>query len=119
MPHLTLHLSAAVYSVSLLATLNARESLRIQAECIGHVSLPHLSSISRTTTAASKQPVVVAIQHSSSVAYEEDEDEFGVKEVYRRPRGHQERDEERDEASLRKCQWEPVKPKTRAALSGY
>ena len=36
----------AVYSISLLATLNARESLRMQAERIGHVSLPHLSSVS-------------------------------------------------------------------------
>ncbi|OJT07204.1 hypothetical protein TRAPUB_1934 [Trametes pubescens] len=120
--HLTQHLSVSVYSVSLLATLNARESLRIQAECIGHVTFPRLSSITRiTTAAASKQPVVVAIQHNSSVAYEEDEDEFGVKEVYRRPHGHHQRedDSERDGASLRKCQWEPVKLKARAGLPGY
>ncbi|KAL1949367.1 hypothetical protein VTO73DRAFT_8248 [Trametes versicolor] len=116
------YIGARLYSVSLLATLNARESLRIQAECIGHVTLPRLSSISRvTTTAASKQPVVVAIQHSSSVAYEEDEDEFGVKEVYRRAPGHQqgEDDSERDGASLRECQWEPMKLKARAGLPGF
>ncbi|EIW57448.1 uncharacterized protein TRAVEDRAFT_72542 [Trametes versicolor FP-101664 SS1] len=115
------YIGARLYSVSLLATLNARESLRIQAECIGHVTLPRLSSISRvTTTAASKQPVVVAIQHSSSVAYE-DEDEFGVKEVYRRAPGHQqgEDDSERDGASLRDCQWEPMKLKARAGLPGF
>ncbi|KAH9850264.1 hypothetical protein C2E23DRAFT_887439 [Lenzites betulinus] len=82
------YIGTRLYSVSLLATLNARESLRIQAERIGHVTFPRLTSISRASGPA--QPVVVAIQHNSSVALafeDEDDDESGVKEVYRRPRG--------------------------------
>ncbi|KAI0833336.1 hypothetical protein BC628DRAFT_13923 [Trametes gibbosa] len=78
------YIGARLYSVSLLATLNARESLRIQAERIGHVTLPRLTSIAHV----SAQPVVVAIQQSSSEAFEDDDDDEsgGVKEVCRRPR---------------------------------
>ncbi|KAI0368670.1 hypothetical protein BV20DRAFT_453271 [Pilatotrama ljubarskyi] len=115
------YIGARLYSVSLLATLNARESLRIQAERIGHVSLPRLTSISNVSSkqrvwdgAQSRPPdIVLAIQHSSSVAFEDDDDE-GIKEVYRRPRSHHEHLEEVDEGASSLRDWEPVK----TSLSG-
>ncbi|KAI0359979.1 hypothetical protein OH77DRAFT_1517545 [Trametes cingulata] len=110
------YVGTRLYSVSLLATLNARESLRIQAERIGHVSLPRLTSISHVSTkqrvwdgAQSRPPdIVLAMRHSSSVAFEEDDDE-GIKEVYRRPRSHHEQLVEVDEGASSVRDWEPVK----------
>ncbi|KAI0635817.1 hypothetical protein C8Q77DRAFT_1155579 [Trametes polyzona] len=113
------YIGTRLYSVSLLATLNARESLRIQAERIGHVTLPRLSSLtaSRLASTASKQPVVVAIQHNSAVAFEEDDEESGLKsEMYHRTRGgHHEHVGDGSEgsgSSVRECEWDPVKLKS-------
>ncbi|KAI9000596.1 hypothetical protein BD414DRAFT_532450 [Trametes punicea] len=87
------YIGTRLYSVSLLATLNARAGLRMQAERFGHVSLPRLSSLSRTS---SKPPgwgvngptfqreVMVSIQQETGVAFEDD---HGVKEEFRRRSG--------------------------------
>ncbi|KAI0326623.1 hypothetical protein GY45DRAFT_73037 [Cubamyces sp. BRFM 1775] len=135
------YIGTRLYSISLLATLNARESLRMQAERIGHVSLPRLSSVSCKSSGkrlaavvapqAPPHDIVVAIQHDTSSAFEE---EHGVKEMYRRvrPVGHG-RDGssdsdlgvggghllEADENSSSIREWEPVKLESNQALIGY
>ncbi|KAL7279118.1 hypothetical protein ACG7TL_006958 [Trametes sanguinea] len=108
------YIGTRLYSVSLLATLNARASLRIQAERIGHVSLPRLSSVSisrKSSGWARSDPlprdVVVAIQHDEGPVFEDER----VKEEYRRRygAGREELPSEVDESASSFGQWEPVK----------
>ncbi|OSD06462.1 hypothetical protein PYCCODRAFT_1474604 [Trametes coccinea BRFM310] len=108
------YIGTRLYSVSLLATLNARASLRIQAERIGHVSLPRLSSVSisrKSSGWARSDPlprdVVVAIQHDEGPVFEDER----VKEEYRRRygAGGEELPSEVDESASSFGQWEPVK----------
>ncbi|KAH9902918.1 hypothetical protein C8Q73DRAFT_778030 [Cubamyces lactineus] len=135
------YIGTRLYSISLLATLNAREGLRIQAERIGHVSLPRLSSVSckspgkRLASVVTPQvpprDIVVTIQHDANSAFEED---HGVKEMYRRARpgarhgrdgssdveigeGHLLEAEESSASSLR--EWEPVKLESCQVLPEY
>ncbi|KAI0775310.1 hypothetical protein BD413DRAFT_611623 [Trametes elegans] len=115
------YIGARLYSVSLLATLNAREGLRMQAERIGHVSLPQLSSLSnvpsiKQATRAHALPrpgeLVRAIQHDAGAVFE-DGGSGGAKDVaYRRSRSYHEQpllggEDSQSASSLRA--WEPVK----------
>ncbi|CDO74979.1 hypothetical protein BN946_scf184945.g51 [Trametes cinnabarina] len=111
------YIGTRLYSVSLLATLNARASLRIQAERIGHASLPRLSSISLsrksavwdgTQLGALPRDVVIAIQHDAELALE---DEHAKKEASHGPRreGAEEASPAGDDSASSLRPWEPVK----------
>lgn len=60
-PLMLLYQTTTVYTVSLLAMLNAREGLRAQAEKFGHASLPNLrmsNSVSRRSVRAVVEAMV-------------------------------------------------------------
>ncbi|EJF64530.1 hypothetical protein BD309DRAFT_968037 [Dichomitus squalens] len=79
------YIGARMYTVSLLATLNAREHLRIQAEQLGDASIPRLTrtsnSVSRRSVRAvvdamsPSKEIVVAIQRDTTVTFEERSEE--------------------------------------------
>ncbi|KAI9057270.1 hypothetical protein FKP32DRAFT_1681644 [Trametes sanguinea] len=108
------YIGTRLYSVSLLATLNARASLRIQAERIGHVSLPRLSSISisrKSLTWDRSEPppsdIVVGIQHDAGPVFE---DERKKDEYRRRCRvGDEDMPSEVDESASSLRRWESMK----------
>ncbi|KAI0671619.1 hypothetical protein C8Q78DRAFT_1078415 [Trametes maxima] len=120
------YIGARLYSISFLATLNARQSLRIQAERIGHISLPRLTSIRHDTSKQdtwnrSPRPpeVVVTMQHGTGATLE---GEQVGKEVYSRRPGsfHEQRMLEVDEStSSLRGPWEMVKFASCPVLPAY